>query len=206
MRNDPRRKLLSEALERVSEPLERAGFARFGDTFNRATEPGLTQVVNLQLNKYVTEFEFAVNIGIYLDKVAEALDWPRALAPPVKESTCQMRTRLSEIMPSAKSQAWSKLSGESAAEVSGGLQEYGLPLFERFRSMKGIVKEWKLKDTDYWPSWVSPLVIAVLLSETGSREEALQILRKQEAETHGAPGAKQVEKSIRKLGFTASAA
>lgn len=202
---DPRRQLLNEALDGIRRRLSNVGYTRYGDTFNRVTEPGLTHVVNLQLSKYVTEFEFTVNLGIYLDEVAEVLRLPRAPNPPVKESQCQLRTRLSEIMTSGKD-VWSRLDRGSTEEVGRALEDYGLPFLERFTSRAKIVQEWERLGSKYWPSWTNPLIAAVLLANAGKREEANRVLRREYEQTRGEPRAKQVEETIRKLGFEVSAA
>ena len=185
--------------------MEREGFTAYGATFNHVSEAGLTHVVNLQLSKYVTELNFAVNLGVYLDEVAEILAWPRASKAPVEASQCQFRTRLSTLVFS--SDIWSGLSKQSIDEVSRQLQNYGLPFLKRWSTRGQIVEEWARRQEEaFWRSWANPLVMGVLIAKYGDRGEAHELLQAQYKESRGTPGAHIVEQTMRRLGFPIGAA
>jgi hypothetical protein len=171
-----------------------------GRTFNRSTEDGLTQVVNLQMGASdppgITYFPglrenlhglFTVNLGVYVPEVArfhgggEARSW-------VQEYHCCVRARLGEASGDLQDMWWHARSDEDVvAVVYGRLELTGFPFLDRFGTRDKILAEWA-DETDRIGAMSPPrIVMAIILAERGQRERARELLARQVLETHN-PG------------------
>jgi len=135
--------------------LKPLGFKKKGRTFNRQTENGIYQVINLQSGRYdfgdkyvipgIRENyygKFTVNLGVLVKELYE-LDFHKKGKDFYQEYSCQIRDRLSNltigqdywwtITPSTK---------EIAREIIDGLNSKGLNWLDTFDTREKICKNW----------------------------------------------------------------
>ena len=122
-------------------------------TFNRLTDDGLTQVINLQSGPFpppgtvtIPDLRedlygrFTVNLGVYVPEVGLYTLPARTF---VTESYCCIRARLGHLGPEQADLWWEIRSDAGTAhDVSRRLQIYGMPFLERFGSRDRILSEW----------------------------------------------------------------
>ena len=155
------RPLLDKIEKPIANYLKDQGFVKKGRTFNRETEKGIIQVVNLQsgsfpIGDYVIPGiresyygKFTVNLGIAIEEV-----WK--LEHPYKqieqgnlfwqESECTIRTRLGHLIYSEDH--WWEIASEVlkiSGEIIDGLNSKALSWFKLFESRKKICKNFTSK-------------------------------------------------------------
>ena len=119
--------------------LKPSGFKKKGRTFNRETEKGVIQVINLQSGPYISGSyygKFTVNMGVLIEEIHN-LNFPSK--PFYSESYCQIRKRLPEL--SKGRDFWWDLSDspeEIAKEIIKELDMFGLPWFNLFKTRELI--------------------------------------------------------------------
>jgi Domain of unknown function (DUF4304) len=143
-------------LNQIEQPiaifLKTEGFRKNGRTFNRETEKGIIQVINLQSglfpvgeNYTIPGFreskygQFTVNLGIGVDEI-QKLTSPKAPIKSIwKEYDCTIRIRLASLLYS-KDHWWdiTKKSEKTASDIIEGLKKKGLPWLNMFDSRKKI--------------------------------------------------------------------
>lgn len=135
--------------------LKPLGFKKKGRSFNRQTEDGLYQVINLQSGKY--EFgdkyvipglrgnyygKFTVNLGVMVKEIYD-LDPHNKLKDFYQDYHCQIRTRLTTL--TIKQDHWWLISEDNqkiANEVIEGLISHGIPWLNLFESRTEICSNW----------------------------------------------------------------
>lgn len=152
-------------LDKIEKPraiyLKDHGFVKKGRTFNRETEKGITQVINLQSGSFpigdyvIPGFresyygKFTVNLGIAIEEVwklehpykqveREDLFW--------QESECTIRTRLAHLMYSKDH--WWEITSDTvkvSGEIIDGLNNKALSWLKLFENRKKICKNFTSK-------------------------------------------------------------
>lgn len=135
--------------------LKPLGFEKKGRTFNRQTEDGIYEVVNIQSGKY--EFgdkyvipgvrenyygKFTINLGVMVKEIYE-LDHHHKPKDIYQDYDCQIRTRLTHL--TIKQDHWWSISGDNykvAKEIIEGLNSQGIPWLDTFESRQSICKNW----------------------------------------------------------------
>jgi hypothetical protein len=176
--------------------LKTLGFKKKGRTFNRPSEDGVVQVINIQMGSYdppgTTYIPglrenlygwFTVNLGIYVPEVAryrggEAKDF-------VREYQCCIRDRLGPLGPE-KTELWWR--NDAAAEMLPDLlvriDRDGLPFLARFGSRNAILRELDEDRSKLGGGTEPPRIIkAIILLQLGDRDAARDLLAKQAQET-----------------------
>lgn len=133
--------------------LKPLGFKKKGRTFNRQTEEGIYQVINIQSGRY--EFgdkyvipglrknyygKFTVNLGIMIREIYE-LDSHNKPKDIYQDYNCQIRERLAHL--TIKQDHWWTISGDSnktVKEVIDGLNSHGLDWLDNFDNRDKICK------------------------------------------------------------------
>src|SRR5262245_14171011 len=175
------------------------GFNVRGRTFNRLTEDGLTQVINLQMGPsdppgttYVPGLRenlhglFTVNLGVYVPEVArchgggEARSW-------VQDYHCCVRARLGEV--SGEKDAWWHASADPVVieDVRRLLQAEGLPFLEQFSTRDMILTEWGDRSKSMGASSPPRIVMSIILAVRGEKDRARALLARQALESRN-PG------------------
>jgi hypothetical protein len=187
-------------LDRIQRALRPAlaehGFKVRGRTFNRLTDDGLTQVVNLQMGASdppgTTYFPglrenmhglFTVNLGVYIPEVAElhgggpAKSW-------VQEYYCSIRSRLGPVSGSSKDLWWqARASAEVIQDVQLLLLSFGLVFLECFRSRDLVLSELNGHGENLEFCSVPRIVCAIILSRRGKSDAARRLMSAQALES-----------------------
>lgn len=173
-------KALDEIQRAVGPSLKEQGFKVRGRTFNRLTDDGLTQVINLQMGPsdppgttYIPGLRenmygfFTVNLGVYIPEVAELSGGGTAPAKAwVQEYHCSIRDRLGPVSGSDRD-IWWHLNGSSKviADLQPLLLSYGLLFLERFRSREMILSELEGHGDNLQYCAVPRIVCAIILAK-----------------------------------------
>ena len=186
-----------DGIQRALRPsLKDQGFNVRGRTFNRVTDDGLTQVVNLQIGPsdppgttYVPGLTrnmhglFTVNLGIYIPEVAEMSGGGPAKAW-VQEYHCAIRTRLGQAGGSDQDIWWhARDSSDVMADVQSLLLSYGLAFLDRFRSRDLILAELEGHGENLEHCAVPRIVSAIILTRRGKPDAARSLMAAQTQES-----------------------
>jgi len=190
-----------DAIQAAIRPVLKAReFRMRGRTFNRVTEDGLTQVVNIQMGAsdppgttYVPGLTrdmhglFTVNLGVYVPEVArhhgggEASSW-------IQEYHCSVRSRLGPTAGRERDLWWhARADDDVIDDVRRLLQEAGLPFLDRFSTRNKILSAWPAAAQPIGASSPPRIVKAIILAERSEVAEARRLLQKQVLETRN-PG------------------
>jgi hypothetical protein len=190
-----------DAIQSALQPfLKQNGFRVRGRTFNRMTEDGLTQVVNIQMGAsyppgavFIPGLRenlhglFTVNLGIYVPEVArqhgggEAKSW-------VQEYHCCVRARLGELCGEGKEVWWqANADKEVIAAIRRGLELHGIPFLDRFATRSRIITEWNGRSENMGASSPPRIVLAIIFASRGEKNRARELLNQQMLETRN-PG------------------
>lgn len=133
--------------------LKPLGFKKKGRTFNKQTEEGIYQVINIQNGRY--EFgdkylipgfrenyygKFTVNLGVMVREIYD-LDPHKKLKDIYKDYDCQIRTRLTHL--TIKQDLWWEISegnNQIAKEIIDGLNSHGLEWLDIFENRDKICR------------------------------------------------------------------
>ena len=128
------------------------GFRKSGRTFNRRVSADLIQVVNLQMGQYpIGDYvipgiresyygRFTVNLGVALP-VVPLIEFGRKPRAFIQESSCQIRTRLSNLV--FGEDTWFDLDhsvGHTAAAIVAHMDRAGLPFLEEYESLDAVLQ------------------------------------------------------------------
>ncbi len=131
--------------------LKPLGFKKKGRTFNRQTEDGIYQVINIQSGRY--EFgdkyvipgfrenfygKFTINLGVMVKEIYE-LESHNKTKDIYQDYDCQIRERLSHL--TIKQDHWWTISDDNnktAKEIVDGLSSYGLDWLDYFENRDKI--------------------------------------------------------------------
>ena len=136
--------------------LKPLGFKKKGRTFNRQTEDGIYQVINIQSGRY--EFgdknvipgfrenyygKFTINLGVMVPDIyeLESYNKPKDI---YQDYDCQIRTRLTHL--TTKQDYWWPISNdteETTNEIIQGLKSNGIQWLDTFESREKIIKNWR---------------------------------------------------------------
>ncbi len=197
--------------------MKRWGFKVRGRTFNRTTDDGLTQVVNLQAGAsdppgttYIPGLRenlhgwFTVNLGVYVPEVAKHHGGCEA-GTFVREYHCCVRARLGSIGPEAKDLWWTIACTPSLlAEVEERLRREALPYLDRHASRDSILRACAAsEDACGLGGGPARIVAAVILTERGDKDEARALLARQVQEQQNPGHSSYVRSLAEKLGLGA---
>jgi hypothetical protein len=189
-------KAVDEVQRALRPSLKDLGFKVRGRTFNRVTEDGLTQVVNLQMGAseppgttYIPGLRenmhgmFTVNLGVYIPEVSEmhgggpAKSW-------VQEYYCSIRSRLGPASGSAQDLWWYARDPTAAvADIQPLLLSYGLLFLDRFRTRDLILGELDGHGENLEHCAVPRIVCALILSKRGHVDSARALMAAQALES-----------------------
>ncbi|MFN2547489.1 MAG: DUF4304 domain-containing protein [Myxococcales bacterium] len=177
--------------------LKAVGFKKKGRTFNRSTEDGVVQVINIQMGSYdppgTTYIPglrenlygwFTINLGVYVPEVAKSHGGGE-VKDFVREYHCCIRDRLGHLGPE-KTELWWR--NDAAAEVLPDLlvriDRDGLPFLARFGSRDAILRELDEDRSKLGGGTAPPRIVkAIILVQRGDRDAARDLLAKQAQET-----------------------
>jgi hypothetical protein len=177
--------------------LKAAGFKKKGRTFNRTTEDGLVQVINIQMGSfdppgttYIPGLRenlygwFTLNLGIYVPEVAKHRFGSEAKAF-VQEYSCCIRSRLGSLGGEESDLWWRNDAGDEVLpDLIARLDRDGLPFLARYATRDAILRELKGKSENPGFCFSPPRIItAIILVERGERAEAKRLLAEQAGET-----------------------
>ena len=145
---------LDEIQKELHEFLKPHGFKKKGRTFNRETEKGVYQVINIQSGQFplgqdyvVPELRedlygrFAINLGVCIEELYQ-LRYPRPAKTIYQDYDCSIRIRLSQLL--LGNDFWWPINHptKSAKEVIIGLSEKGIPWLDLFENREKIIANW----------------------------------------------------------------
>lgn len=204
-----------DAIQEKLRPLLRErGFRVRGRTFNRLTDDGLTQVVNLQMGPsdppgttYVPGLRenlhglFTINLGVYVPEVARQLDGDQ-IPSWIQEHHCCVRGRLGEASGHQQDIWWHARPEDAVVQdVQRHLEVGGLPFLERFSTRDKIVAEWSGRSENVGASRPPRIVLAIILVERRQGEPARALLASQALETRNTGHAEYVQRLAHALGL-----
>ncbi len=135
--------------------LKPLGFKKKGRTFNRQTEEGIYQVINIQSGRY--EFgdkyvvpglrenyygKFTVNLGVMVKEIYE-LEVHHKPKEIYQDYDCQIRTRLTHL--TSKNDYWWPISNDNQntfKQIIEGLNSHGIEWLDTFENRKKICQNW----------------------------------------------------------------
>ena len=195
------------------------GFRRYGRTFNRENEAGVTHVVNVQGDKWGGRF--TINVAVAIEELVvlnheiglfvfqrlhpgrlPEVERPR---PYVSEPEGQLRARLGAICGTDEDRWWPyEPFASSVAQVCGLIEAYLVPLLSDYANRVGIAERWLASLTEHgrvgpWqPSTTMDLV--ALLRGIGRHAEAAAVCRDALAEANGGPSETAMRWAAERLG------
>ena len=185
---------MSGIVSAVHPLLERVGFHRRRNTFNRETEPGFIQVVDFHMRVFESgrgsrwspvevHGRFTVTVGIFVKEIYQDL-FGSSAGDFVGEDVCELRKPLSELLPRRDRPVtnegmgwWSLDAPPSAKEIELLLAEYVLPLFARLSGRRSLVAEWHRSGDALGLSVRAPISIATILFHRGDLDGADRLVR-----------------------------
>lgn len=185
-----------DEVQRTLRPsLQAHGFNVRGRTFNRVTDDGLVQVVNLQMGAsdppgttYIPGLRdnmhglFTVNLGVYIPEVAELHGGGLAKAW-VQDYHCAIRSRLGPASGNPRDLWWhARNPARAVADIQPLLLAYGLPFLDRFRSRELVLGELHGQGENLAHCAVPRIVCAILLARRGQADAARALLAAQAGE------------------------
>jgi hypothetical protein len=194
--------------------LHEHGYRVRGRTFNRKTEDGLIEVVNIQMwpsdppgTTYYPGLRenlhglFTINLGVFVPEVAryriglETKPW-------IREHECCIRARLGQVSGEKQDLWWYARSDQAVVDdVQRRLEQYGLPFVARFSTRDKILAEWRDRSENLFTSDPPRIVMAIILTERGERDRARALLALQTLETHNPAHPESVRRLAQKLGL-----
>jgi len=204
-----------DEIRKALRPLMKSrGFRVRGRTFNRTTEDGLTQVVNIQMGAsdppgttYIAGLRenmhglFTVNLGVYVPEVAryhgggEAGAW-------VQEYHCCVRARLGEVSGENRDLWWpSRFDDAVVDDIRNRLEPGGFAFLERFSTRDKILGEFHDSSERVGVGGPPRIVTAIILAERGQKDLARELLAKQVLETRNPGHPDYVRKLAKRLGI-----
>ena len=182
---------LDEVQKALSGHLKQLGFRRAGRTFNRSSETGVVQVINLQTGPFEVGTplppeaahlrpdlygQFAINLGVHVSEIYNFVYFPKTFKM-VQEYNCTIRCRLNEI--SFSDGHWWSLQtpvGELADEILRLLSKAGIPFLERYATRELIEANW-IADNDSRSRFsnTARVDVAIMLASKGNLAKAEEL-------------------------------
>lgn len=190
---------MDEIAVEVHKYLKTIGYRKFGHTYNRETEPGLIQVINLQAAPYFSSIHglFTLNLSVYIREVEEVrFESPLPRGQHVKEYDGDFRMRLDELIVrgydplhfyDAKSRWW-RIEEDTqgiGAEITILLQRYGQPYLDEYNSRAAILDHWAKIENDSpdlendWHVFWLHRIAAIILAKQGDLETAKRYMQEE---------------------------
>lgn len=183
---------MDEIATGVHKYLKTIGYRKFGHTYNRETEPGIIQVINLQAAPYSSSIHglFTVNLSVFIPEVdAVRFNPPLPRSRYVRECEGDFRIRLDELIVRGydplqhydpKSRWWRIEEDTQAigAEITTLLQRYGQPYLDEYNSRSAIIAHWTKIENDSpdlendWGVFWLHRIAAIILAKQGDLETA----------------------------------
>lgn len=186
-----------DEIQRALRPsLKEHGFKVRGRTFNRVTEDGLTQVINLQMGPsdppgttYIPGLRedmhglFTVNLGVYIPEVSE-LHGGGAAKSWVQEYYCSIRSRLGPTSGATQDLWWHARSpADAVADIQPLLMSYGLLFLDRFGTRDLVLRELDGHGENLEYCAVPRIVCATILARRGQVDSARELMAAQTLES-----------------------
>ncbi len=167
--------------------LKPLGFKKKGRTFNRETEDGIYQVINIQSGRY--EFgdkyvipgfrenyygKFTVNLGVMVKEIYE-LESHNKSKDIYQDYDCQIRERLPHL--TIKQDHWWSITDDNnitAKEVINGLDSHGLEWLNYFETREKIINNWVEKADSNSPRAKLDVALIVLNQDKEKGKELIQ--------------------------------
>lgn len=193
---------LDTVRDHLARYLKPQGFRSRGRSFNRSTEPGVVQVISLQMGgvkqaSRMTPEEFGhgmrgtftVNLGLYVDEVRDALaQQPRPRW--ITASHCALCTRIGQLADPPRD-IWWKLEGTDPGELAGDvvrlLDAHGLALLEACATREGILAELAGQHAENGLTGQLRVTYTILLASAGRLRDAREQLRAEISASEGSP-------------------
>ena len=189
-------------------------FRKQDRTFNRTTDDGLVQVINIQMGAsdppgtvHIPGFRenrygrFTVNLGVYVPEVGRLLHDCSEAKRFVNEVHCCVRLRLGHLAPEHHDVWWrNDAVAEVVPDVLARLERDGLPFLDRFASRDALLREWKGKSRNDWTGSPPRIVMAIILAERGQKDAARELLSQQALEAQNAGHPAYVRSLATRLG------
>ena len=166
---------LDKIQNEIFEFLKPLGFKKKGRTFNRQTEDGIYQVINIQSGQvYSTAYgSFTINLGIMVKEIYE-LDSYNKPKDFYQEYDCQIRERLSYL--TIKNDFWWLISDNvenTAKEINEGLNSKGIEWLNALETREKIIKNWVIMADNNSPRAKLDVAIITLGLE---REDGIKLI------------------------------
>ena len=196
--------------------LKDLGYKVRGRTFNRLTNDGLTQVINIQMGPsdppgttYIPGLRenlyglFTVNLGVYVPEVA-ALRGGGAARSWVQEYHCCIRNRLGHASGSTQDIWWhGRVVPAVMNDLESRLVNFGVPFLDRFSTRDLILAELQAKGANLHHCSVPRIVSAIILAERQETEKARALLVEQALETRNPRHPEYVRDLAKRMGLGA---
>ena len=187
--------MASEISKRIDEviklgvvpPLKQIGFKKKSRTFHRAVGETI-QAINFQANKYNegASGSFTVNMGVYMESIAELTDGILSETPHPSASTVWIR--LGHLLPDPGDKWWELNPDIESQDVARDLEEalmnHGVPSLDRTSTREGMREAFSKRPyTNFHPR--APIALELL---DGNTERAAALLRARMEEGSWNPG------------------
>ncbi len=170
--------------------LKQYGYKARGRTFNRLTDDGLTQVINIQMGAadppgtaYIANLRenlhglFCINLGIHVPEVAEIYNGGKPKSW-IQEYDCCVRSRLGEA--GGKDSWWPATASDTlTTDLIDSLKTDGFGFLGRYASRDSIIQTWDGRTENLGASSPPRIVLAIILARRGELEQAKQLLNEQ---------------------------
>lgn len=183
---------LDQLQARLGKLLKPLGFRKVGRTFNRSTEPGLVQVVELGLGEVLplpadlaeeldpTYGTTGVDLGVFVEEVytKNVLSLPKRV---IGSGACMIRQPLGQL-DGAKHRTWRVKDDmdDLTDEIGSALLYLGIPFLDRFRTRQSIVDSWiAFNEAERRLSNVARLDVAMILLRRCDLPAAKQLMTDQ---------------------------
>lgn len=168
----------------LSPLLESRGYQCRELTYNRTTEDGLTQVINLQVYPRTLPYpdwqdydaRFTINLGIHVPEVMRKY-WGQRPGPWIQEYECCIRCRLGRASGDNLDLWWPLLyRGIDIKDVLRRFNNGGFRFLDRYATRDKILKRWVGPEATNEGFTKPELARAIILAERGDRDSARKIL------------------------------
>jgi len=182
----------------------------------RKPGPGLWQVIDFQLDKYVTSRRFTINVGLRDARLEPLIpEWVRLEPERPDVGACNLgRTRLGGLIDHKglgrlfnDESRWWDLPSEAwidslSRELCSLLMKFAIPDLDRLRSSQTIAEAWMTSvHASRFFSGRSRMVLAAVLKDVGRDQEAREVAAAEVAASTGHPSEVWVKTMAARLGL-----
>lgn len=148
------------------------GYKKKARNFYKELDGGMFLIVNVQASIYndTNEGQFTINFGVYFPEIYEFVGFGnKSVVPTIPD--CSTSKRIGQLLPEGKDYWW-KITPKSdfiqiAKELSGAVENYGLPWLKNNSSLVKASKELKNQN---------PFTAAATAMLEGNKNEASKII------------------------------